>query len=77
MHEETTEVLQTKVKRVLEGGDFFEVLLLSSPVRYRLDKYRRQLRSRLEEAQHSGQTVEVLVDWDSQEILELLGSPSS
>lgn len=67
-----SEVLSTKVQRVVEGGDFLEVLLLSSPVRYRLDKHRGQVRERLEEAQRSGRTVEVLVDWECQEVLDLL-----
>jgi hypothetical protein len=69
---QTREVLSTKVQRVLEGGDFLEVLLLASPVRYRLDKHRHQLRARLEEARARGQVVEVLVDWECQEILDLL-----
>jgi hypothetical protein len=67
-----SEVLSTQVQQVLEGGDFLEVLLLSSPVRYRLDKHRQAVRERLEEAQRSGQTVEVLVDWECQEVLDLL-----
>lgn len=69
---QTYEVLSTKVKRVLEGGDFLEVLLLSSPVRYRLDKHRRKLRASLEEAQRSGHMVDVLVDWDCQEVIDVL-----
>ncbi len=74
---QTYEVLSTKVKRVLEGGDFIEVLLLSSPVRYRLDKHRRKLRASLEEAQRGGQVVEVLVDWDCQEVIDPLPSRSA
>lgn len=68
----TREVFSTGVMRILEGGDFVEVLLLSSPVRYRLDKHRQTLRSRLEEARQSGQQVQVAVDWESQEILDVV-----
>ena len=69
---QTYEVISTKVKRVLEGGDFLEVLLLSSPVRYRLDKHRRKLRASLEEAQRTGHIVEIMVDWECQEVIDLL-----
>ena len=69
---QTREVLSTKVRRVLEGGDFLEVLLIATPVRYRLDKHRLSVRAGLEEAQRSGQSVQVLVDWESQEVLDLL-----
>lgn len=66
------EVLATKVQRVLEGGDYLEILLLSSPVRYRLDKHQRDIRARLEDAQRSGRQVQVLVDWECQEVLDVL-----
>ncbi len=71
MDGKTQEVFTSGVMRVLEGGDFVEVLLLSSPVRYRLDKHLRTLRARLEEARQSGQQVQVEVDWESQEILDV------
>jgi hypothetical protein len=69
---QTHEVFTTKVKRVLEGGDFVEVLLLSSPLRYRLDKHCRALRDKLESAQRSGTVLRVVVDWECQEILDAL-----
>lgn len=68
----TQEVLSTKVRRVLEGGDFVEVLLLTSPVRYRLDKHRHQVRASLEEAQRAGRSLDILVDWECQEIVDLV-----
>ena len=72
MEGQTYEVLSTKVSRVLECGDYVEVLLFSSPVRYRLDKHRRKLRASLEEAQGSGHIVEIMVDWECQEVIDLL-----
>lgn len=69
----TTETLVTRVHRVLEGGDYLEILLQVSPVRYRLDKHRRDLRAHLEDALESRRQVEVLVDWDCQEVLEVSG----
>lgn len=68
----TREVFTSQVMRLLEGGDFTEVLLLSSPVRYRLDKHRHETRARLEEARQNGQALQVVVDWESQEILGVL-----
>ncbi len=69
----TTEKLMTRVHRVLEGGDFLEIQLQASPVRYRLDKHRRDLRAHLEDAMKARRTVEVLVDWECQEVLEVSG----
>jgi hypothetical protein len=69
---QTREVLSTKVHRLVEGGDYLEVLFLSSPVRYRLDKHRHDLRASLEEARRTDRLVRVLVDWECQEILDLL-----
>lgn len=67
----TTETLTTRVHRILEGGDFLEVQLQASPVRYRLDKHRRDLRDHLEDAMKSHRTVEVTVDWECQEVLQV------
>lgn len=68
----TQEVFSAQVVEVLESADVIEVLLLTTPVRYRLDKYRHKLKTQLHEARKSGSQVRVLVDWECQELLDLL-----
>lgn len=68
----TVEVFSTEVLAVREVADVIEVLLVRSPVPYRLDKHRHQLRAHLEQAWRRGDKVQVCVDWECQELLEVL-----